>query len=249
MIAEEDADSVSVKKSNIIDILGKPIYLTEKADKDDKVGVVTGLAWTSVGGDTLNIEVNTMPGGGKLELTGNLGDVMKESAKTALSYVRANSMRLGIKKDFYKDTDIHIHVPEGAVPKDGPSAGITITTAIVSALTGRAVKHNVAMTGEVTLRGRVLAIGGLKEKSLAALRFGIKKLIVPYENKKDFDELPEVVKDSISFVFVKNVDAVLDNALVNIIGNEKVSPKSRQYFDLTDYDKVNDEITISENID
>lgn len=249
MIAEEDADSVSVKKSNIIDILGKPIYLTEKADKDDKVGVVTGLAWTSVGGDTLNIEVNTMPGGGKLELTGNLGDVMKESAKTALSYVRANSMRLGIKKDFYKDTDIHIHVPEGAVPKDGPSAGITITTAIVSALTGRAVKHNVAMTGEVTLRGRVLAIGGLKEKSLAALRFGIKKLIVPYENKKDFDELPEAVKDSISFVFVKNVDAVLDNALVNIIGNEKVSPKSRQYFDLTDYDKVNDEITISENID
>ena len=249
MIAEEDADSVSVKKSNIIDILGKPIYLTEKADKDDKVGVVTGLAWTSVGGDTLNVEVNTMPGGGKLELTGNLGDVMKESAKTALSYVRANSMRLGIKKDFYKDTDIHIHVPEGAVPKDGPSAGITITTAIVSALTGRAVKHNVAMTGEVTLRGRVLAIGGLKEKSLAALRFGIKKLIVPYENKKDFDELPEVVKDSISFVFVKNVDAVLDNALVNIIGNEKVSPKSRQYFDLTDYDKVNDEITISENID
>lgn len=248
MLAEGNIGSVSVKKSNIADFLGKPVYLTEKADKDDKVGVVTGLAWTGAGGDTLNIEVNVMPGSGKLELTGNLGDVMKESAKTALSYVRANSIRFGIKKDFYKDCDIHIHVPEGAVPKDGPSAGITMTTALVSALLNRAVLHDVAMTGEVTLRGRVLPIGGLKEKSLAALRFGIRKMIVPFENKKDFDELPNAVKDEISFVFVKDVDAVLDNALVKNVTAERIAPKSQQYFDLTDICERHDDVVISKTV-
>ncbi len=212
-ISSKEIDSISVKKSNITDLLGKPIYLYDTADNTDKIGVVNGLAWTSVGGDTLCVEVNTMQGSGKLELTGNLGDVMQESAKAALSYVRANTFKLGIKPDFYKSTDIHIHVPEGAVPKDGPSAGITITTALVSALTGRTVKHNVAMTGEVTLTGRVLPISGLKEKTLAAYRAGIKTVIIPDKNKADFAELPDVVKENIKFIFAKNVDTVLSTAL------------------------------------
>lgn len=230
-IAEGMTDSVSVKQSTLCDLLGKPVYNTAKAEPIDIVGVVCGLAWTAVGGDTLCIEVNTMQGSGKLELTGNLGDVMKESAKAALSYVRANSLSLGIKNDFYKKLDIHIHVPEGAVPKDGPSAGITITTAIISALTGRKVNHEVAMTGEVTLRGRVLAIGGLKEKTLAAYRAGIKKIIIPYENKRDFEELPSVVKNNISFVFAKTMDDVIENALLS--GNGSSSSYSNQYIENT----------------
>lgn len=230
-IAEQNEESISVKQSTIKELLGRPIYHIEKAGSTDLVGVVTGLAWTSVGGDTLCIEVNTMPGSGKLELTGNLGDVMKESAKAAFSYVRANSLKLGIKTDFYKKTDIHIHVPEGAVPKDGPSAGITITTALVSALTGRCVNHNVAMTGEVTLRGRVLAIGGLKEKTLAAYRTGIKKIIIPFENKHDYDELPSVVKENISFVFAKDMDTVLDAALIK--ENQKSNTNTSQYIENT----------------
>lgn len=212
-ISSKEIESMSVKKSNITDLLGKPIYLYDTSDNTDKIGVVTGLAWTSVGGDTLSVEVNTMQGSGKLEITGNLGDVMQESAKAALSYVRANTFKLGIKPDFYKSTDIHIHVPEGAVPKDGPSAGITITTALVSALTGRAVKYDVAMTGEVTLTGRVLPIGGLKEKTLAAYRAGIKTVIIPEKNKVDYTELPDVVKENIKFIFAKNVDTVLSTAL------------------------------------
>ncbi len=212
-ISEGECEFVSVTQSSLPSLLGKPIYHTDKAEESDNVGVVCGLAWTSVGGDILLIEVNTMPGSGKLEITGNLGDVMKESAKAALSYVRANALKLGIKNDFYKKTDIHIHVPEGAVPKDGPSAGITITTALVSALTGRAVNHRVAMTGEVTLRGRVLPIGGLKEKTLAALRAGIKKIVIPFENKRDFDELPDVVRENITFVFAKDMSTVLGEAL------------------------------------
>lgn len=232
-IAEDETSVFSVKSSNLSEFLGNPIYLSEKNGTSDKTGIVTGLAWTSVGGDTLSIEVNTMPGDGKLELTGNLGDVMKESAKAAHSYVRANSHRLGIDPDFYKDTDIHIHIPEGAVPKDGPSAGITMTTAIISALSGRKVKHEVAMTGEVTLRGRVLPIGGLKEKTLAAYRFGIKKIIIPYENKRDYDELPDVVKSNITFVFAKDMDTVLDNALYPAIssGKKKNLHNTAQYIE------------------
>lgn len=231
-IATDSKSCLSVKQSTIGDLLGKPIYRTEKADTSDKIGVVCGLAWTSVGGDTLCVEVNTMPGDGKIELTGNLGDVMKESAKTALSYVRANSFRLGIRDDFYKKTDIHIHVPEGAVPKDGPSAGITMATALISALTGRKVRHNVAMTGEITLRGRVLAIGGLKEKTLAAYRAGISKIIIPFDNMQDFDELPEVIKKNIAFVFAKDMDTVIDEALLPPLSENNTSiQKPKQYIE------------------
>ena len=160
-----------------------------------------------------------MKGTGKLELTGNLGDVMKESARAALSFIRANSDAFEINPDFYKDKDIHVHVPEGAIPKDGPSAGITMATAMISALTGKAVNRNVAMTGEITLRGRVLPIGGLNEKSLAAYRMGIRKIIIPYENKKDFEELPEKIKNEVEFVFAKDMKTVLENALSG--GSEK----------------------------
>lgn len=213
-ITEGSESTVLVNRKTLKDLLGKPVYHIDKTDKTDKIGVVTGLAWTSVGGDTLCIEINTMPGSGKLELTGNLGDVMKESAKAALSYVRANALKFGIKNDFYKKTDIHIHIPEGAVPKDGPSAGITITTALISALTGRKVRHEVAMTGEVTLRGRVLPIGGLKEKTLAAYRAGITKIIIPFENQPDLEELPDVIKENISFVLAKDMDCVITEALL-----------------------------------
>ena len=208
------SESVSIGTKNISDFLGKPVYHYEKTDSHNQIGIVTGLAWTESGGDTLCIEVNTMPGNGKLELTGNLGDVMQESAKTALSYVRSCTFKYGIPQDFYKKTDIHIHVPEGAIPKDGPSAGITMATALISALSGRPVNHLAAMTGEITLRGRVLPIGGLKEKTLAAFRIGIKTIVIPYENKPDYDELPAKIKNNIHFVFAKNMDKVLETVLM-----------------------------------
>lgn len=208
------SESVSIGTKNLSDFLGKPVYHYEKTDSHNQIGIVTGLAWTESGGDTLCIEVNTMPGNGKLELTGNLGDVMQESAKTALSYVRSCTFKYGIPQDFYKKTDIHIHVPEGAIPKDGPSAGITMATALISALSGRPVNHLAAMTGEITLRGRVLPIGGLKEKTLAAFRIGKKTIVIPYENKPDYDELPAKVKDNIHFVFAKNMDKVLETVLM-----------------------------------
>lgn len=208
------SESVNIGTKNLSDFLGKPVYHYEKNDSHNQIGIVTGLAWTESGGDTLCIEVNTMPGNGKLELTGNLGDVMQESAKTALSYVRSCTFKYGIPQDFYKKTDIHIHVPEGAIPKDGPSAGITMATALISALSGRTVNHLAAMTGEITLRGRVLPIGGLKEKTLAAFRIGIKTIVIPYENKPDYDELPAKVKDNIHFVFAKNMDKVLEAVLM-----------------------------------
>ena len=172
--------------------MGKRIYNDNSIEKKDSVGIVNGLAWTEVGGETLSVEVNIMDGTGKLELTGNLGDVMKESAKAGYSFIRSNSYKFGIKSDFYKNYDLHIHIPEGAIPKDGPSAGITMAIAMISALTGKPVKHDVAMTGEITLRGKVLPIGGLKEKTLAALRIGIKKVIIPFENKADYEELPDI---------------------------------------------------------
>lgn len=212
-VVDNPETTVSITKKNIVKYLGKQIYIQDTKDKKDLVGTVTGLAWTQVGGETLAVEVNIMSGTGKLELTGNLGDVMKESAKAALSFIRANCYKLGIKSEFYKNFDIHIHIPEGAVPKDGPSAGITMATAMISALTGKTVRHDTAMTGEVTLRGRVLAIGGLKEKTLAAYRLGIKRIIVPFDNNADFYELPQVVKDNIEFIFAKNMDEVLKNAL------------------------------------
>lgn len=213
-IVDDPGTKVRVTARNIEDFLGKHLYDRERAPKRDEVGIVTGLAWTQVGGDTLTIEVNVMKGTGKVELTGQLGDVMKESAMAAISYVRANAENLGIDGDFYKNSDIHIHVPEGATPKDGPSAGITIATALASALSGHAVKHDVAMTGEITIRGRVLPIGGLREKTLAAYRAGVKTILIPWENKKDIDELEPVVKENIQIKPVHDMGEVLKTAFV-----------------------------------
>lgn len=205
--------SVTVSKNNLADFLGGKKYIGDEAEEQPEVGVATGLAWTSVGGVTLPVEVNVMEGTGKVELTGQLGDVMKESARAAISYIRANAEKLGIDGSFYKNKDIHVHVPEGATPKDGPSAGITMATAIVSALSGIPVKNTVAMTGEITIRGKVLPIGGLKEKALAAHRIGINTVIIPYDNKKDLEEIPQSVLDTMTFIPVKSVDEVLKNAL------------------------------------
>ncbi len=197
------------------EFLGARRYRYDKAQEQPITGVATGLAWTSVGGDTLSIEANVMEGTGKIELTGHLGDVMKESARAAISYIRSKADSLKIYKDFYKNADIHIHVPEGATPKDGPSAGITIATSLVSALTGYAVRPDVAMTGEITLRGRVLPIGGLKEKALAAFRSGIRRVIIPLENKKDLDEIPANIRVQMEFILCDNMDKVLEFALTN----------------------------------
>lgn len=206
--------SISVSPNNIEKFLGAKKYRHEKANEKDEVGIATGLAWTPVGGETLCIEVNLMKGNGRLELTGQLGDVMKESAHAAMSYIRSKIDKLKIDSDFHEKNDIHIHVPEGAIPKDGPSAGITLATAMISALTGIPVRHNVAMTGEITLRGRVLPIGGLKEKVLAAHRAGIDTIIAPAENRKDMDDLPENIKRTIKFIFASDMETVLNNALV-----------------------------------
>ncbi|MBE7010070.1 MAG: endopeptidase La [Ruminococcaceae bacterium] len=218
-IARDGAEIVKVTEKNLTQYLGKKLFSYETVGKQNEVGVVVGLAWTQVGGDTLSVEVNTMPGSGKMELTGQLGDVMKESAKAAMSYVRANAETLCIAPDFYEKLDIHIHVPEGATPKDGPSAGITMATALVSALSGRAVNREVAMTGEITLRGRVLPIGGLKEKTLAAYRAGVKTVLIPWENQKDVEELEAVVKEHVRIIPVRTMDEVLQHALV---GNKEV---------------------------
>lgn len=213
-IVKGEVKSVRVTDKNIDKYLGKTRYHYDLIADKDQVGIVTGLAWTAVGGDTLSIEVNTMKGKGKLSLTGQLGDVMKESAQAGLSYIRTITSDYGIPDDFYETLDIHVHIPEGAIPKDGPSAGITMATALISALSEIPVSRYVAMTGEITLRGRVLPIGGFKEKSLAAKRAGIKKILFPYENLKDLDDIPESVKEEIEFVPVKTMDEVLKHALV-----------------------------------
>jgi ATP-dependent Lon protease len=213
-IVEENAQVVKVGKRNLQSYLDKPIYRPDKANQKDEVGIVFGLAWTRVGGEILTVEASIMPGSGKLNLTGQLGDVMKESAQAGFSYIRANAEKLNIDKDFYKNIDIHIHVPEGAIPKDGPSAGITMVTAMVSALKKVPVRKDVAMTGEITLTGKVLPIGGVKEKVLAAHRAGIGKVILPQENKRDLDEIPQSVKRKLEFKFVEKIDEVLDFALV-----------------------------------
>lgn len=213
-IVEKDKKSVRVTPANLKKYLGITKYKYDLINQKNEIGVVTGLAWTSVGGDTLFIEVSVMPGTGKLELTGQLGDVMKESARAGLSYIRSKSDEFGIDKDFTKNVDIHIHVPEGATPKDGPSAGITMTTALISALTKTPVYRDVAMTGEITLRGRVLPIGGLKEKVLAAKRAGIKKIILPLENEKDLEEIPDTVRRNMKFILAASMDEVLPHALV-----------------------------------
>ncbi len=215
-ILETGKSRLRLTSKNLKDYLGVPKFRYDKAEQQDEVGLATGLAWTAVGGVTLSIEVTPMPGKGKLVLTGQLGDVMKESARAGLSYIRSKSKELGIDPNFYENTDIHIHIPEGAIPKDGPSAGITMVTAIVSALTGIPVRKEVAMTGEVTLRGRVLPIGGLKEKVLAAHRAGITKVIIPSENEKDLDEIPDNVKKKVKIITVSHMDKVLEHALVRL---------------------------------
>ena len=213
-LVQGDVKRVSITDKNLKDFLGVERYTESVHIAKDETGVVNGLAWTEEGGEILEVEVNVMDGSGKLELTGNLGTVMQESAKTALSCLRSRSRALGIERDFYQTKDIHIHFPEGAVPKDGPSAGIAITTAMLSALTGRKVRGDVAMTGEVTLRGRVLPIGGLKEKTMAALRNGVKTVIIPKENEKDLEEIDRTVRSKLQFIGVETVDAVFAAALV-----------------------------------
>lgn len=213
-ILETGDASVEVTVDNLEEYLGKEKFHFDLMNENDEIGVARGLAWTSVGGETLSIEVNVMKGSGKVELTGKLGDVMKESAMAAISYIRASAEKLHIDDNFHKNKDIHIHVPEGAVPKDGPSAGITMATAVVSSLTKRPVRRDIAMTGEITLRGRVLPIGGLKEKSMAAYRAGIRTVIIPEDNKPDIDDVPEEIRGKMEFIPVDNMDGVLANALV-----------------------------------
>ena len=212
-LEQTEAKKITVNGSNLEQFLGVRKFLPDRLPCADQVGLVTGLAWTSVGGETLEVEVNVMDGTGKLELTGNLGDVMKESAHAALSYIRANASKLGVAPDFYKTKDIHVHFPEGAVPKDGPSAGVTVCTALVSALTGVTVRRDVAMTGEISLRGRVLRIGGLKEKTMAALRHGIRTVIIPRDNERDLEEIDQTVRRQLNFISAQTVDTVLDAAL------------------------------------
>ena len=213
-VSAEPPKRITVTGGNLEAFLGVRKYLPEANTVGDQIGLVTGLAWTAVGGTTLEVEVNVVPGTGKLELTGNLGDVMKESAFAAMSYIRSRAKELGLAPDFYKTNDIHVHFPEGAVPKDGPSAGITICTAIVSALTNRPVRRDVAMTGEISIRGRVLAIGGLKEKTMAALRHGVRTVIIPAENEKDLEEIDQTVRQALQFITVSTADRVLEAALL-----------------------------------
>ncbi|MEG2202297.1 MAG: endopeptidase La, partial [Christensenellaceae bacterium] len=211
---ELEQEKISVTQKNLKEFLGLPKRSENNLLKQDTVGVVTGLAWTAVGGQVMPIEALVMPGSGKTELTGQLGDVMKESAKTGISVVRAMVKKLGIAADIDENTDLHIHVPEGAIPKDGPSAGVTMVTALMSALTNTPVRADIAMTGEITLTGRVLKIGGIKEKALAALRAGIHTIILPKDNENDLEELPQSVRDQLTFIFATNINEVLKHALV-----------------------------------
>ena len=213
-VEDESLEEVVITKNNIEEYLGKQKVRHQVAGKKPEVGVVTGLAWTAVGGETLTTEVNVLKGKGQIVLTGKLGNVMKESAQTGISYIRSIADKFNVDPDFYKENDIHIHLPEGAVPKDGPSAGITMALAVLSALTNRPVRNDVAMTGEITLRGRVLAVGGVKEKLIAAHRAGIKKVLLPQECEADLDEIPQKVKDEMEFVLVSHMDEVLEHALL-----------------------------------
>ena len=214
-ILENDKKVIRINETNLEKFLGKQIYSFTMANEQDEIGIVRGLAWTSVGGDTLQIEVNTMPGKGELSLTGQLGDVMKESARAGITYIRSIISQYGVDKEYFEKHDFHIHIPEGAVPKDGPSAGITMATALLSAITEKPVKASVAMTGEITLRGRVLPIGGLKEKILAAKNAGIQTVLVPKKNEKDIEEISAEIKRGIDIVFVENMEQVIAQALVS----------------------------------
>ena len=228
-LVESDVKQVRLTEKNIGEFLGPVVFTRPALAGKEEVGLVNGLAWTQVGGELLEVEANVMEGSGKLELTGNLGDVMKESAHAALTCLRSRTTQLGLEPDFYKTKDIHVHFPEGAVPKDGPSAGIAITTAMLSALTGRKVKGDVAMTGEVTLRGRVLAIGGLKEKTMAAYRSGIKTVIIPKDNVKDLEEIDQTVRSGLRFVPAETIDTVLAEAIVHPEPPAREERKQKSY--------------------
>jgi len=230
VVKEKEEKKFVVKKEDLAEYLGAPRYRFGIAEEADQVGTATGLVWTEVGGDTTPVEVTVMPGRGNLTLTGQLGEVMQESAKAAMSYVRSKAKELGLDENFYRKVDVHIHVPEGAVPKDGPSAGITIATALASALSNIPVRRDVAMTGEITLRGKVLPIGGLKEKILAARRAGIKNVILPKENKKDLEEIRKEIPPEMNFIFVKEMDEVLEAALVKKLKSEaKEEVKGKEF--------------------
>ena len=226
-LVEGDSKSVGVKASDLEKFLGVRRYKPEEKRLEPAVGLARGLAWTSVGGVTLDVEVNVMEGTGRLELTGNLGKVMQESAQAGLSYIRSRAAILGIDPEFYRKKDIHIHFPEGAVPKDGPSAGITITLAMISALTGAPLRGDLAMTGEITLRGRILAIGGLKEKTMAALRAGVKTVLIPAENEADLAEIDPDVRGALQFITARHIDDVLHTAL-DFTGVQPWKPEEKQ---------------------
>jgi len=228
LLSDEAPRRVTVTGTNLESFLGPRRILPDKLPETDPIGLVTGLAWTSVGGETLEVECNVMDGSGKLILTGNLGDVMKESVQAAVSYLRTRAEQLHIPSDFYKTRDIHVHFPEGAVPKDGPSAGIAVCTALASALSGTPVRRDIAMTGEISIRGRVLPIGGLKEKTMAALRHGVKTVIIPHENEKDLQEIDQTVRRALNFLLVDHADAVLDAALVRPVQEEPAVRKTTE---------------------
>ena len=223
MLNDGVSKSVNINVEMVKKMLGPEKFKNDFLSKNDLVGVVNGLAWTSVGGEMLQVEAVVMDGTGKLELTGSLGDVMKESAKAAHSYLRSKAENYGIPSEMFKNKDIHIHVPAGAVPKDGPSAGVTISTALLSVLTGSKVRKNVAMTGEISLTGRVMAIGGLKEKSMAAYKNGINKVIIPVDNAADIEEIDEAVKSNVEFITVSSLDEVFEAAV--ILEDKKISTK------------------------
>jgi len=208
-VEDDLQEPTRVDETMVLDLLGPPPFSGVRSEVEARVGVSIGMAWTSVGGDVLNIETSTMKGKGKLSLTGQLGDVMKESAEAAFTYLRANAVSLGVPADFHKEMDIHVHVPEGAVPKDGPSAGVAILVSMLSALTDRPPRSSLSMTGEVTLRGRVLAVGGIKEKVLAAHRAGIRNILLPKENEKDLPDIPEEVRNDIAFTLIADTGEAL----------------------------------------
>jgi len=225
-IVAKEAKSIAITSKNIGDFLGVQKFRFGQTDDEDQVGIVTGLAWTAAGGDILTIEAVSMSGRGKMTITGNLKDVMKESISAANSYVQSRAPEFGISPKMFRTTDIHVHVPEGATPKDGPSAGVGMATAMVSVLTGIKVRKDVAMTGEITLRGQVLPIGGLKEKLLAALRGGVKTVLIPIDNAKDLADIPDNVKSKLEIIPVATVDEVLQNALMKPLTNKGLNGRS-----------------------